>query len=241
MSNYGSSNVGFFLVGGYSLLGNTTELNGPNPEALFERSDTLGDSWEESTPVGVQKADFNAKGFYDDAAAAINEAVVGLQNVSRVTCIGHEGNTVGKHFIGAEGAYAGKYHRIIQRGALHKANVDYQVSGAVEQGVILQDFEAITADGNTDAESVDNTALTSNGGSGYLQVGAFTGFTGYVAKIRHSADDSTYADLITFTNVTAARQAERKTVTGTVNRHLLVAHDVTGSGSAEVMCGFARA
>jgi hypothetical protein len=83
-------------------------------------------------------------------------------------------------------------------------------------------------------------ANTVNGGAGYQQVSAFSGFTGFIGKIRSSADDVTYADLITFTNVTAAPAAERKTVTGTVDRYLCFDGDVTGAGSITPFAGFAR-
>jgi hypothetical protein len=126
------------------------------------------------------------------------------------------------------------------RGGLHKVDVPQVISGAQEDGVILQDLEAKTADWDTDSESVDHGASTANGGSGYLQVTDYSGFTNVVVKIRHSADDSTYADLITFTTVTAIG-AERKTVSGTVNRHLLVTGTKTGSGSITLMAGFYRA
>lgn len=83
-------------------------------------------------------------------------------------------------------------------------------------------------------------ANTVNGGAGYQQVSAFSGFTGFIGKIRSSADDVTYADLITFTNVTAAPAAERKTVAGTVDRYLCFDGDVTGTGSITPFAGFAR-
>lgn len=85
-------------------------------------------------------------------------------------------------------------------------------------------------------------ASTVNGGGAYQQVGAFTGFTGYVGKIRHSADDTTYADLATFTNVTSAYNGQRVAVAAgtTVNRYLCHDGDVTGSGSLDVCSGFAR-
>lgn len=81
---------------------------------------------------------------------------------------------------------------------------------------------------------------TVNGGAGYQAISALSGFTGFIGKIRHSTDDVTYADLITFTNVTAAPAAERKTVAGTVNRYLCFDGDVTGAGSITPFCGFAR-
>jgi hypothetical protein len=83
-------------------------------------------------------------------------------------------------------------------------------------------------------------ASTVNGGAGYLEVSDYSGFTQVVVKVRSSADDTTYADLITFTTVTAAPFAERQTVAGTVDRYLCVTGTVTGSGSITPFVGFAR-
>jgi hypothetical protein len=315
MANYGSGSVGAILVGGYDLLAETTDVSPVTVESVMEETTCLGDTWFEQTPVGVRRGYFTQNGFYDDAALKLNIITVGLQTTSRVVCLLHEGNAIGKRFIGFAGAYSAKYDRILERAKLHKANVQYSVSGEVEQGVILQEFEAKTADWNTEgAESHDQgaaaaavtvasssvanpstittaaahdfltgdtvliaghtgstpdingvhtvtvtgtttftipvnvtvggtggtvTRYSRRGGAGYQQVGAFTGFTGFVGKIRHSADDSTYADLITFTNVTAARQAERISTSSTVNRHLAFDGNVTGSGSLDIFAGFA--
>lgn len=240
MANYGQSSVGWVLVGGYDIKGYATEVSPIETSGMFEQSDTLGDSWAEFTPTGVRTSYFTVKGFYDDAAASMAGIAVGATGTERVVCINLEGNTIGQKFIGFQGTYGAKVNRILSRGGLHKIEVPHTVSGAQEDGVILQELEAKTGDWDTDSESVDNAASSANGGAGYLQVTAYSGFDSVVYKIRHSADDSTYADLITFTTVTAGPTAERKTVSGTVNRHLLVSGDVTGTGSATAMVGFAR-
>jgi hypothetical protein len=81
---------------------------------------------------------------------------------------------------------------------------------------------------------------SSGGGVGYQFVSALTGFTGFVGKIRDSADDLTYADLITFANVTAAPAKERATVVGVVDRYLSYDGNVTGSGTIKPFVGFRR-
>jgi hypothetical protein len=83
---------------------------------------------------------------------------------------------------------------------------------------------------------------TVNGGAGYQEVTAFSGFTGFIGKVRHSADDTTYADLAVFTNVTSGPNAQRVAVAAgtTVNRYLCYDGDVTGSGSITAMAMFAR-
>lgn len=83
-------------------------------------------------------------------------------------------------------------------------------------------------------------ANSSGGAVGYQQVSAFSGFSGFVGKIRDSADDTTYADLITFTDVTSAPGAERLTVSGTVDRYLCFDGNVTGTGSITVFSGLSR-
>ena len=80
---------------------------------------------------------------------------------------------------------------------------------------------------------------SSAGGVGYLQATAYSGFTGVVNTIMHSPDDSTYAALVTFTNLTVIGK-ERKTVTGIVDRYLSSKVDITGAGSITVFMGFAR-
>lgn len=82
---------------------------------------------------------------------------------------------------------------------------------------------------------------SSAGASGYQQVTAFSGFTGYIGKLRDSPDNVTYADLgITFANVTSAPNAQRGTVAGVVDRYICHDGDVTGSGSLTVFSGVAR-
>lgn len=83
-------------------------------------------------------------------------------------------------------------------------------------------------------------ANSSGGGVGYQQVTALSGFSGFVGKLRDSADDSTYADWATFANVTAAPAAERVAVAGTVDRYMSFDGNVTGTGSITVFAGYAR-
>jgi len=83
-------------------------------------------------------------------------------------------------------------------------------------------------------------ANSSGGAIGYQQIKAMAGLTGFVGKIRDSADDVTYADLLTFANVTAAPAAERATVAGVVDRYLSYDGNVTGTGSITPFAGLVR-
>jgi hypothetical protein len=81
---------------------------------------------------------------------------------------------------------------------------------------------------------------TVNGAAGIQAISAYAGFTGVVGKIQHSADNSAWTDLITFTNVTNAPVAERLTVTGTINRYTRHVGTVTGTGSMTPFSVLAR-
>ena len=251
MAKYGSASALILLVGGFDLRGVSTEMSPIEKNGKTEESTVLGDSWKGNLATGIREAGFTQNGFYDDAAASVNESMLSdatpvdsgaLMATSRVGCVGISGNAAGANFIGFEGTFGGKYTRITRRGELTKARCEYAVSGKLDEGVVLQPLATKTADWNTEgADSQDAGASSANGGAGYLQVTAQDALiTGFVGKIRHSADDVTYADLVTFTNVTAAPAAERIEVAGVVNRHLAFDGDVTGTGNITVFAGFAR-
>jgi len=245
MAKYGSDEVAFFLVDGYSLLGITTELE-IIKEALKEETTALGDSWQEHTPTGIKQGSINQSGFYDDDSNSVNDALSGNEGVSRVTCIGVEGNTIGQQFTGFAGAMQANYKRIASRGELHKANAEYKSNGIVEEGKIVHNHSTETgASGNTQSSSVDGTAQSADGGSGYLQVSDLVlgGYDSMTIKIQDSSDDITYSDLITFTVVSSAPAAERKTVSGTVERYIACSYEFNGAGSGQsvtFMAGFVR-
>lgn len=323
MSMYGGSTIGFWLVRGYSLLGAKLQGISRKVAAKQERTDGLGDSWEEYTPTGMKVSTLTQEGaFFDTGTNLLHEAMkTAPTTATAVACLAHEGNTIGKHFFGWGGAIHTGYEVLGKLGGLTKADVTYAISGEADEGIILQSLAAKTSDGNTEgAENIDYTTdvaqrvipITSNtqanptvittpvphglttndkvliagnsgssptingervatvistttfsvpvntsagtggtggtfvkadstgGGAGFQQVTAMSGFTGYVGKVRHSTDDSTYSTLVTFANVTSAPSAERVVVSGTVNRYLAADWDVTGSGSVTLFIGFAR-
>jgi hypothetical protein len=65
---------------------------------------------------------------------------------------------------------------------------------------------------------VDNGGATSNGIIANLHITASDQST--IAKIQHSTDNVNWTDLVTFASIAAGRGAERKIVTGAVNRYL---------------------
>lgn len=241
MARRGSADVGFLLVDGYNLLGVATMVE-DTVEALLEDVTVLGDQWAQLQYVGLQRAQLSQEGFFDDAAGGAHDALSGKQGVSRLLCYGLQGNIVGRRFTGYRGAMQVDYRRVVTRGQLHKANASYQGNGEVEEGVILHAVTPETAaSGSTEGTGpVDNGMSTTGGGSAYLQVPqlALGGYTSATVKVRHSADNVTYADLVTFANVTAAPAAQRLDVPGAVQRYLAVSWQFNGSGSGQSITPF---
>ncbi len=318
---YGSASFAVLLADGRNLLAAKLKSFSHKIEHITEKSDGLGDSSEEHTPVGVSRATIAQDGgFFDDATNGTHAAYKASSVTTRILSWAPNGNTIGKTFVGASGAFKAAYDVMVAVAGLAKANASYVVSGDIDEGVILQAHEAETVDWNTKTEGfpVDYTLdtgqrtipITSNtianpsvvttpiahglatgniivisgvitsdptingeqtvtvispttfsvpvnvttggtggtfvranttaGGVGYQQVSAFAGLTGFIGTIRDSADDSIYADLVTFVDVTSGPQAQRIEVAGNVDRYLSFNGDVTGTGSLTLFVGFSR-
>jgi len=115
-------------------------------------------------------------------------------------------------------------------------------NNGLDYGVWLGCKSAISA--TSTGTSVDNGASSANGGVAHLHITANTRSATTVAKIQHSADNSTFADLTTFETVAVSTiTSERKVVaTGTtVNRYLrAVVTPAAGTGSITFSIAFSR-
>ena len=321
----GSAAFGALFVDGYDLLASKLQGFTHKIASVMVPSTGLGDSTAAKAPTGLSTLTVTQSGaFFDDAANGAHALLtpVGATAVSRLLMAAFAGNTIGKAFLGAFGVYGMAYDVQGQIGQLTKANVTYDVSGALDRGVILNQAVAKTVSWNTktDGFSVDYTtdpsqknipitsntianptvvttpvphglttgdlilvsgvitstptingaqtvtvlspttfsipvnvtvagtggsfvrANSSNGGAGYQMVSALSGFTGFLGKIRDSPDDTTYGDLISFTNVTAAPAGERlvNVADTVVDRYLCYTGTPTGAGSVTAFAGFAR-
>lgn len=116
-----------------------------------------------------------------------------------------------------------------------EAAADTLVDMGVSQKVWTQQ-----APGTVNSASVDNLAATTNGGAGILHVTAVSGGGNQVVKIQHSTDDSAWADLITFTTVTAATQQRVEVAAGTTVNRYTRATSVCTTGTYTHQLSFAR-
>lgn len=238
-----SSSAVWWLVDGYNLIGSKPKGLSYKVEALHEDTLGLGDSFKTTTPTGVSVLTIRQEGAFFDTATngghtALKDVVTSPQAAVRIACMGFAGNTLGESFVGAQGVYSDSYDVVSVVGALTKANVSYAVSGRVDHGVILHALGAETGDAT--GTSVDNAAASTEGGAAFLQVTAFTGFSGAVITVEDSADNAAFATIATFTTVASAPTAERIALAGTIRRYTRYVIDVTGSGSISFMVGVTR-
>jgi hypothetical protein len=123
-----------------------------------------------------------------------------------------------------------------------QASAEFQSTDAVEHGKILSSGSTVTTTGN--GTGVDNGASTTNGGAGFLSVPVNTRNGNITVKIQHSADNSTFADLVTFAVVSGTTTTSEKIEVAdgtTINRYLRVNYTVAGStGSATPVVAFTR-
>lgn len=119
-------------------------------------------------------------------------------------------------------------------------SVDFQSDNGLYNGSIL---ENATYTATVSGTARDNTLSTANGGAGFLIVSSASGSSPTAdIKITHSADNSTYADLVTFTQATSATSELVQVAKGTtVNRYLKVEATIGGtSPSFSAIIGFGR-
>ena len=118
-------------------------------------------------------------------------------------------------------------------------NIDTSVSDAAkwtgtlesttgfERGALLHPYQAEVAGGNSTGFD-QTTVSTTNGGVGFLNASA--GAT-LIVKIQDSADNSAFADILTFSTLSAAG-AQRSVIAGTVRRYVRCLWTGTGTFAA---------
>ena len=220
----------------------STYFNDVSASSMVETAEVsaFGSSAKEYI-VGLTDGTVSLSGMFDGTATGTDvvfSAVLGSTTKQNVI-VAPSGHTNGATAIMLEAddtsyEVSGAVADVVQTSA------EFQSSDGVEHGKILSSGSAITATGS--GTSVDNAASSANGGVGFVSVPTNTRNGNITVKIQASADNSTFADLITFTVVTSTQKTfQRVEVTGTVARYLRVNYTVAGStGSATPVVAFAR-
>jgi hypothetical protein len=233
---------------GTVVLFNATDLSGYLKEVQANQGvDTadvtaFGTTGAKAYIVGLKDGAISAAGMFDgasDASDSVFQAALGAS--AGVFSSFPDGAALGKRgFIASVNETT--YNISSPVADVVQASAEFQTTGGIDYSESLHALSAETTTGNGTGN--DNTTSSTNGGVAHLHVTANSRNGSTTVKIQHSADNSTWADLVTFTAVsTSTTTSERVVVAAgtTVNRYLRTQHTLAGStGSITYQTSFAR-
>jgi hypothetical protein len=181
--------------------------------------------------VGLSDGTISTSGLFDSTAGASDAVLSGIiaQEDNTFTVL-PEGATAGARSIIANGQLT-SYEISSPVGDVVAISAEVQADGGLFQGVALTGLTSVSASGVSG--SVDNAVATSSGALANLHVTANDRDGATTIKVQDSSDGNTWADLVTFTSVSASTTVgESITSTGTVNRYLRAEHTLAGSSGS---------
>lgn len=190
---------------------------------------------------GLRDGTLSAAGMFDGSEEAVDQtlsSVIG-NDAADVISLAPDGVVVGRRSFSAA-ARQTSYEVSSPVSDVVTVSLEVQATDGVNTGVLLAGRFSASASG--EGSSVDQGASSSNGAIGYLHVTSNTMNGATTFKVQDSADDITFVDLITFTNVSASAISGQKiAVTGSVDRHVRASQDPgASSGSVTYTLAFAR-
>lgn len=222
------NNVAIYIAG-YNLspFFNSAE----DTDAVAKLEDThFGDGRKKSAP-GIGEGSVKAAGDYDGSLGAVQEALkASLGNVvGEPGTLGYYGDSFGlaatlwKNFTGKHSEKAAVGGKVVTDAELITS------SSGLADGVWLHALSAVTATGTGTA--FDGGAATATGWRATLHCTARSGTTPtLVVKLQDSADNATFADVATFTTLSAAGGLYLASAAGaTLRRYVRVIWTVTGT------------
>lgn len=208
-------------------------LNEATQTQEIETAETTAFSDNDKTYItGLGDGTISTSGMFDSTAGASDAVLSGLigQEDNTFTVM-PEGSTAGSRSIIANGQLT-SYEVSSPVGDVVAISAEVQADGGLFSGVALNGVEVVSASAGVTA-SVDNGAATSNGALANLHVTANTRDGAGTFKVQHSSDGLSWADLVTFTSVSASTTGgESITSTGTVNRYLRGSYSLAGSSGS---------
>lgn len=200
-------------------------LNGWNLTCYFKSVSANGQVATADTTVlcdtfmsfitGQKSGNLTLSGLYDGAEDADFDILNAAFGADKVFLFFPQGDTHGNIGVGLSG-FTTSLEIPAEISSAVMLNAEIQSNTGFDFGKSLHALSAETSAGN--GTSLDNAAATTNGATAYLLVTDFDG-TDATIKVQDSADNSSFADIITFTQITADNQAERKAITGNVRRY----------------------
>ena len=209
---------------------------------------TFGSAYK-TYAVGQEDATVSLEGLWSGVLdTAGSDAVLWTAFASatkKMITIAAEGNTLGRRAIlmnTDEASYDVKsaIADMVKISATAQAS---GTTGSYDSGVLLASNQVLSSTATN--TGVDNAIASTNGGVAHLHVTANTRNGAINVKVQHSANNSTWADLVVFTATTSSTLTSERieVAAGTsVNRYVRVnvSAFAGSSGSATITVGFAR-
>ena len=223
MAEYDSSDVAFFTVDGYSLLGFSSKISDPGAVQKTADRMPLGGSIERKALLSmIEPVTIEQEGWFNTDAAGPHAALDAKRGTTQVVCYGPNGNVIGRLFVGAS-APQSKYDPRVVQGDLMRTGARWECT-EYERGVIVAHLAARAAAANTQATPVDNGAATTTGAVCYLVATDVTldGAADLIVTVRKSTDNVNWFDLGAFTARTLIG-TQRLVIAGAVPQYLAIA------------------
>jgi len=203
---------------------------------------TFGSS-DRSYIVGHNEGTISFEGLFDgttSSADSIFHAALG-NTTDKVVTISNDGTSIGGRAILAA-ASSTSYEISSPLTDVVSVSAEAIADGGLDSGVWLVCQTAVSTTTNT--TGVDNAASSTNGGVAHLHVTSNARSATTVIAVQHSADNSTWADLVVFGTVAlSGLDSERVEVASgtTVNRYLRTRTTIaTGTGAITRSVAFSR-
>lgn len=219
-----------FWVGGYHL---STLLTGIETNLAHAEQEAGGFTQDMQYLLGRGDSGININGLFSDTTGETHDALstIASGSAASIITVAYGNNALPAVGDPTSSLQAQKLNYVANPNldGLVAINAKFK-TGLIDQildnGILLADA-TVTANGNQ--ASVDNGALTNNGGIGYLHITGLSAGDTITVLIEDSPNDSTWATLITFTLDGTALDAERVAVSGAVDRYVRASYTVTGA------------
>lgn len=208
-------------------------LNEATTTTEIETAETTTFGEQDKTYItGLSDGTISTSGLFDSTAGASNDVLTGLiAQADNTFTVMPLGVAAGNPAVIANGQMT-SYEVSSPVGDVIAISAEVQADGGLLHGVALTGFTN-TGSASAITTGIDNSASTGNGGLFNLHLTANNRNGGASIKVQHSSDDVTYADLVTFTSVSASiTDGESITSTGTVNQYLRTLSTLAGSSGS---------
>lgn len=204
-------------------------------------TDQYCDTWRQRDVVGHLSGGLSFSGLYNGTTGEIGPIFQSMFESETPTpvSIAYAGAAIGS-YVDLLKVVLTTYNINSPHDGLTEVTAESDADGQVDMGVSLHDNSTETGAAPIGYTSVNESAASTAGAVAHLHITAFTG-TDITVKIQHSTNDSTWADLMTFTTATGAGSERAEVASGVpINQYVRAQVSAGTFASATFTVAFAR-